>query len=565
MLARVSLPKLFNGNGDWLERRQTSILSAALVITVANILSSAAGLLRERLLIASFFDTVTSQQAYEAFLVAFQIPDMMFQLLVLGAVSAAFIPIFTQQRQKNQAQAFEMTSVVMNWLLLIFIILSVAVAFWAEPLTRLRTGGGFSAEQVRVAAQLTQIMLIAQIFFAISNFFTGMLQSFQRFIFPAIAPVLYNLGIVAGVFLLSSRFGIYSAGLGVIIGAFLHMLVQWPLVHRLGYRFKLNFSWKVAGVKQLFGLMPPRVLTYALTELQNLALGFIATSLGNLSFFIVRLALRLMTIPIRLFGVPIGQASLAFLSEETQPNEQDRFLQLLRQSLHQIAFFAMPTSVLLLILRVPIVRLIFGAHNLPWKTTLATGRVVAILAISVTAQAMVQLLVRAFHARKNTKTPLFLTAVSVGFYLLFNLWFVFIFGWGTIGIGVATTLAALIELALFLLVLDSQIEKPLLNREFFIPQIKMLLASFCMAVFLYLPFKIFDQLIFNTSKTIELIILTVTTSTIGLLVYLYFSALLGVKELRLVRKLLDSAIKWQRPLAKAPEMIAQTTSQETAA
>jgi putative peptidoglycan lipid II flippase len=561
----VSLPRLFRANGDWLERQQTSILSAAMVITIANIFSSVAGLLRERLLISSFFDTILSQQAYEAFLVAFQIPDMMFQLIVLGAISAAFIPIFADQKKASPDQAFAMTNTVMTYLLIILAVVSGLIIIFARPLTQLRTGAGFSSEQIEIAVGLTRFMLIAQFFFAISNFFTGMLQSFQRFILPAVAPILYNLGIVLGVYLFSSRFGIYSAGLGVIIGACLHMLVQWPLIHKMGFRFKLSFNLKIPGVKKLFKLMPPRVLTYGLTEIQNLALGFFATSIGNLSFFVVRLALRLMAIPIRLFGVPIGQASLAFLSEESGDGNHKRFSQLLLKSIHQISFFALPTSVLLLILRIPIVRLVFGTHNLPWKTTLSTGKVLAILAISITAQAMVQLLVRAFHALKNTKTPLVLTAITMVVYLGLAGLFVFGFSGGILGIGLATTISALVELALFLTALNYHLKTPILTKAFFVPQTKMMVAGFCMAVFLYLPFKIFDELIFNTTKTIELIGLTVTTSTIGVIVYLYFAALLNIKELNLVIKILESAVKWRPTLAKSPEVLADTSTQETTA
>jgi len=271
-----------------------------------------------------------------------------------------------------------------------------------------------------------------------------------------------------------------------------------------------------------------------------------------------------MTIPIRLFGVPIGQASLAFLSEQSEPNEQKKFVKLLRRSLHQVSFFALPTSVLLLILRIPIVRLVFGAHNLPWKTTVTTAKVVAILALSVTAQALVQLLIRAFHARKNTKTPLVLRAISVAVYLSLSVWLVFGLNWGVMGIGIATSVSAIIEVSLFLFVLHRQLSSPLLTNDFFVPQIKMLVAGFCMAVFLYLPFRILDELIFDTSRTIELIGLTVTTSTIGILVYLYFSALLEIKELNLVTRLLSSALKWQKPLSKSTEVLTQNTGNETA-
>ncbi len=549
----------FTGNNNWLEKQQNSILSAAAVITVANIFSSISGLIRERILISEFFSTSVSQQAYEAFQVAFQIPDMMFQLIILGAVSAAFIPVFTHlKKNQDEKTAFGMTSTTMTILLLIFIVISVVVAYFAHPITAWRTGNEFTDAQIGITATLTQIMLIAQVFFAVSNFLTGMLQAYQRFIIPAIAPVLYNLGILIGVFLFSSKIGIYSAGVGVIIGAFIHMIVQLPLVIKLGFRFKPSLSLSFPGVKQFFALMPARLLTISISEIQKLSLGFFATSLGNLSFVVIRLALRLMTIPIRLFGVPIGQASLPFLSAESNSGNLPRFTSLVIKSLHQIAFLAYPASVLLLILRVPFVRLIFGTHNFPWSTTLSTGKVVAIIAISISAQAMVQLLIRAFHALKDTRTPLFITLITASFYLLSSWYFVFQTSWGVMGIAISTSVAAFLELILCILLLNLKLPK-LFTSAFWVPQIKMLSASFFMAVFLYLPFKILDELVFNTTKTIELISLTITTGTIGTLVYIYFSALFEVKELKLFSELFTKFGPWRKSLEKSKEVLVETS------
>ncbi|MBU0576167.1 murein biosynthesis integral membrane protein MurJ [Patescibacteria group bacterium] len=549
----------FTGNGNWLEKQQNSILSAAAVITVANVLSSLSGLVRERLLISEFFSTPSSQQAYEAFQIAFQIPDMMFQLIILGAVSAAFIPVFTQlKRDHNEATALQMSSTTMTILLLVFMLASVVVAYFAHPLTAWRTGHEFTDTQITIAATLTQIMLIAQLFFAVSNFLTGMLQAYQRFIIPAIAPVLYNLGILIGVFLFSSQLGIYSAGVGVIIGAFIHMAIQLPFALKLGFRFKPSLSLSFPGVKQFFSLMPARLLTISMTELQNLSLGFFATSLGNLSFVVIRLALRLMTIPIRLFGVPISQASLPFLSAQSGSKTLVSFTTLVTKSLHQIAFFAYPASVLLLILRIPFVRLIFGTRNFPWETTIITGKVVAIISISIGAQAMAQLLIRAFHALKDTRTPFFITLATTTFYLLCSWYFVFHTLWGVMGIAVSIASTAFLELILCVLLLNHKLPE-FAKSALWIPQIKMLTASFFMAVFLYLPFKILDELVFNTTKTVELIGLTVTTGTIGLLVYMYFSALFEIKELKLFAHLITKFGPWKKSLEKTKEVIVETS------
>lgn len=551
----IRLPNLKLPN--WLERQQNSILSAAMIITVANIISTLSGLLRQRILIDVYFHSAASQQAYEALLVAFQIPDMMFQLIILGAISAAFIPVFTQMRKKNAQSAFEMSSIVMNVLLMVFVAISILVYVYAEPLTAVRTGSEFTQEQVIIAANLTRIMLIAQVFFAISSFFSGMLQSFQRFVIPSLAPIFYNVGIVVGVYLLAPQLGIYAAGVGVIIGAFLHMIIQLPLGLKLGFRFKQSFNIKHEGVKDIFKLTPPRLLTLGVSEVENLALAFFATSLGNLAFVVIRLAMTLMTIPIRLFGVPIGQASLPFLSEESDQAELTRFKELVLQSLNQISFLALPASVLLLILRIPIVRIAFGASDFPWETTVETSWVLALLAFSIAAQALTQLLIRAFHALKDTKTPFYVTLITVVINIGFYYVSVFKTNWGVFGMAAGIVVAAVLELIFLLVVMDKRINA-FRSKAFWLPQLKMLSASFLMAVFLYLPFKILDEVVFDTSRTIELIALTITTSTIGMMVYIFFSAIFEVKELQFLTNMLSTfspKLKW---MSKTKEVIMET-------
>lgn len=552
-LANIPLPKIIANQTKLLEKQQTNILSAAVIITVANVISSLSGLVRQRLLIAEFFNTEASQQAFEALLVAFQIPDMMFQLIILGALSAAFIPVFSSLKKQNESDAFRMSSIVLNILLLVFLAVSAVVFVFAEPLTTWRTGDAFTPEQVTVAANLTRIMLIAQLFFAVSNMFSAVLQSFQRFILPAIAPILYNVGIVLGVYAFSDMFGIYAAGVGVCIGAFLHMIIQFPLARKMGFTFRPTLDISFKGVKELFGLIPARVVTIGINEIQNLGLGFFATSLGNLSFVVIKLASTLITIPIRLFGVPISQASLPFLSHEATEKDLKKFRGLVIRSLHQISFFAFPAAILLLILRVPVVRLIFGTHNFPWTTTLTTGRAVAIIAISIGAQAMVQLLIRAFHSLKDTKTPLYITVIVVLLYLGGSAASVYYTNFGIIGIAIVTSAVAFLELALFLLFLHLKIDK-VISKELLIPQLKITIASFLMAVSLYLPFRILDELVFNTTRTVELIALTVSTSTIGMLVYVYFAAVFQIKELQLVSQMLQSFDRWKKTLAKTNEL-----------
>lgn len=551
----LKLPTFLLKNTQWLEKQQNTILSAAVIITIFNLASAIFGLLRMRVFVMSFYDTpYATKEALDALIVAFQIPETIYNLIISGAISAAFIPVFVAHKKENEAQAHDMMSVVLNTLLLVMAVVSVPLAIWAEPFTRATTGANFSAEQVATAAALTRILLIPQLFFAVSSFMSAFLQSYQRFVMPALAPALYNIGIIIGTLTLAPWFGIYSAAIGALAGALLHMAIQIPLVRKLGFRYRLSLNWRLPEVKRVFMLMGPRVLSISVSEARNLGFRFFTTAIGNSSILIMQLGLYVMTSPIRLLGVPISQASLPFLSEVAASPNKQKFNDLIVQSLNQIAFLIMPASVLILILRVPIVRLLYGARNFPWEMTTLSGSVIAIIALSIASQAFVQLLIRAFYALKDTRTPFLVAIFDMVLYLVIAALTTFVFKLGVIGIAIATAVSAVAEFVLIGFFLDRKTHC-FHTKAFFVPQLKMVLASFFMAIFLYLPFKILDEVVFNTARTIELIGLTISTGTIGLLVYIYFSALFEIRELEFFMKLGSSFGLWRKPLEKSGEAL----------
>ncbi len=550
-----TITHLLTNNGKWLEKQQTSINSAAVVIALANVLSIFSGFIRTRTIFAYF-----SEEVVTAWTLAFQIPDMLFQLLVFGALSASFIPIFLSVKKDYDKQAaFKMSSIVLNILMVVFAIASIVIYIYAEPLTIARMGDQISADQLSIIINLTKIMLLAQIFFTVSNVMTGILQSYKRFIVPSIAPIIYNFGIIAGVVIFHGKLGIYSAGIGVVIGALLHMIVQIPLALKLGYRPSFSLNINFPGVKKLFLLSPARFLTIGISQIQTLALGYFATSIGQLSFLYISYATYLSVFPVRLFGVPLSQATLPFLSQQSGKENLIKFKGLILQSLNQISFLTMPTSVLLLILRVPIVRLAFGTDKFSWTSTITTGKILAILAVSITAQAMVQLLIRGFHALKDTKTPLVISIIFTSFYLIGSFIIVNYTNFGILGLAIINSVSFIVELLLFIIIFNKFIPN-FISKSLIIPQLKILSASFFMAIFLYLPFRIFDELIFNTTKTIELIALTVTTSTIGMLVYIYFAAIFEIKELELVNRAIRTlGKKWRTDVGETQEFLIETS------
>jgi len=167
---------------------------------------------------------------------------------------------------------------------------------------------------------------------------------------------------------------------------------------------------------------------------------------------------------------------------------------------------------------------------------------------------MVQLLIRSFYALKDTKTPFIVSVISTFAFLLIAYLSIYQFSWGVIGLGAALSVAAFVELLLFLFLLNHKLHC-FSSKEFLVPQFKMVLASFFMAIFLYLPFRILDEVVFDTSRTIELIALTITTGTVAVLVYIYFAVLLDIKELFYFRNMVAKFGKWRQPLKESEEML----------
>jgi putative peptidoglycan lipid II flippase len=540
-------------------KEHSSILSAAVVITGSNLISALLGLMRNRMLIGRFFETESLQFQLDAYWVAFRLPELVFQLLVIGSLSAAFIPVYANyRRRKGEEESNHIASSMMNIVLLVFGFLSLVVFIFAEPFIRMITSVNFSQEQVQLAANLSRIMILAQLFFAVSNFLTGIIQAHQRFLVPALTPVAYNLGIIAGIYFLTPLLGIYGAAVGVVIGAFIHLALQLPLAKNLGYRYSFRFDWKHPGVKEIIRLMPPRTLAISVSQIELFASVYFATSLSAGSLTILNIAQQLMSAPNRIFSIPIGQASLPFLSKTVAENNLAAFRKTLWSSLNQILFVGLPAGMLLLILRIPLVRLVYGAPEFPWQATLLTGKTVAVLALSLFAAGGNQILVRAYYALHNTKTPFFIGLTSVVVNISLSALFVFYYGWGVLGIALAMTLATLLQFGLLLWGLREHMGP--WHFPQFLPFFKTLSASSVMGLGLWLPMRLLDQFVFDTTRTVPLIALTVIVGLIGGAVFMLLAYLLKIPELYAYQGLLKKVPLWQSIWSKSGEVI-ETSSQ----
>jgi len=519
--------------------RQTSILSGAAIIMVMVLMSKILGLARDRLLAHIFPpDTVA------IFFAAFRLPDLIFQLLILGAMSVAFIPIFTEYLEtKSKRDAFALGQSLMVLVLIFFMVVTILVYFFIEPLTFLIVPG-FSPEQRETVASLTKIILVGQIILAVGSFFVGVLQSFQRFIIPALAAVFYNLGIILGILFLAKPLGILGPAVGVIIGAFMHVLIQLPLVIALGFRFKLKNPVLHPGVKEIAGLMSMRTIGLAAEQVNETVGMILASLISTASVTYLTFAQHLQVVPIGLFGATIAQAALPVLSSERARGKPDEFKATFLTTLHQILFLALPATAILIVLKIPVVRLVFGASQFDWPSTVLTGMTLAYLSIGLAAQSISLLLVRGFYAMKDTRTPVLVSFIVVFINILLSYLFVRVLGLEVWSLGLSFSISSLISSLLLFTTLDKKVggfDRALVFGPFF----KMLMATVIMGVALYVPIKLLDAVIFDTTRTINLLLLTGLSSIFALSVYIILVWFLKVRELATYIDLLKRFGKFQ--------------------
>lgn len=514
------------------------------------------GLIRDRLLVYHF-DTAHAA----IYFAAFKLPDLMFQLLIFGALSVAFIPVFTDRLHKEgEKEAFDFASNILNLSLLLFAIVTIGAFFLTDQLNSLLIPG-FSGAQKILTNQLTQLILLGQILLVIGSFFIGISQSYQRFIAPSLAPLMYNVGIIIGIVFLSPFLGIMGPGVGVIIGAALHVIVQLPLINSLGFRYKFSFNFFNSGVREVVKLMSIRNIGLAVEQLNDAVGVALASLVSYSSVTILTFAQHLQTVPIGLFGVNIAQAALPILAKEQAMGEKEEFKSTILTTMHQILFLVLPATVFLIVLRIPIVRLVFGASQFNWDDTVLTGRTLAFLAVGLSAQSVIQLLVRSFYALKDTKTPVVVSFITVFGNISLSMLFIKVMHLQVWSLGVSYSVATVISFFLLLFFLNRKVggfeEKDLL-----FPAAKMVFASFVAAIALYIPMKALDQLIFDTTKTVNLLLLTGVASIIGIGIYLLLVWIFKVKELYAYGSLLKKLSRLS-PRVRTDEVVTEVPTSGT--
>ncbi len=431
-----------------LNRESKTIIGAATIVGVLSFVSRIVGLVRDRILAGQF----GAGDTLDVYYAAFKIPDLLFSLIVVGALSASFIPIFLSHysRASRRAKAWEFTNNTLHLVAGVMVLLSIGLILFAEPLAQIVAPGFAQYKQVRVA-ELMRIMFSAQVLLSVSMIYGSVLQSLKRFLLYALAPIFYNVGIIIGALYFVEPFGTVGLAWGVVLGAALHLLTQVMGVLQTEYRFKFRPQPFDKDAVTMIKLMGPRTLGLAVNQVLFVILTIMASTLAIGSVTIFQFAYNIQFFAVGIIGVSFAIAVFPSLSEAIESNEKEKFVELFISTTRQVLYLMIPMMLLFLILRAQIVRVVVGAGAFDWAATISTADTLAFFALTFIPQALIFLLARAFYALHDTVTPLMTGAVSalVGLLAAFALRDSF----GVTALAMAYSMAALTNMALMWVIL----------------------------------------------------------------------------------------------------------------
>lgn len=379
----------------------TSVASAAVLVGFFSVVSRFLGLVRDRVLVQA----VGVGDTLDAYYAAFRVPDILFQLLIMGTLSASFIPIFLKYWEKNQEKAWRYTNAMLTFAGGAFFVVSVLCAIFA-PWIASGVGWGFSEGKQVLTADMLRVILISQCFFAVSMVFGSVLQATRRFFIYSLAPIVYNVGIILGAIFLVPIMGPWGIAWGTVLGAAMHAMLQAVGVYALGYAPRPVVTLE-SDVRNTFLHMGPRTLSLAVAQLNFLFMTTLASTLTEGSVTMLQFAYNLNYFPIGIIAVSYAIAAFPALCDAVRtPGEATRsFKEVFSGTVRQLMFLMIPATVVFLLLRAQIVRLVLGAQNFSWEATILTADALAVFALSFCAQGLIYVLVRGFFAMEKTAAP----------------------------------------------------------------------------------------------------------------------------------------------------------------
>src|SRR3989344_2428686 len=505
----------------------------ALLIAAFSVISKLLGFLRDRLIAGHF----GASRIADIYFASFRIPDLVFNILVLGALTSAFIPIFQKTWNSDRRAGIELSNSILNILLLVIGVLAALLVVLAPQVMPLIVPG-FQPSEMALTVTMTRIMLVSLLFFTASNVLSGVLNAWHKFFTFAVSSAVYNVGIIFGIVLLYPIFGIYGLSFGVVLGSALHFGVQLAESLVRGWRYApvIRIS---AAAKRIFVLMIPRAIGLAASQINQTIILILASALpaGHLAIFMY--ADNLRSFPIGIFGISLAVATFPSFSQTLAANDLTRFRTIFSRRFRQIIFFLIPISFTILLLRAHIVRVVLGSGSFDWNATLLTAQKLGYFAIAISAQGLIPLMARAFYAAEDTRTPVIISisgmCITIGLALFLVRYF------GLIGLAIADASANLLMMLAFFIFLHAKLGD--LNDHEIARAVRRILSiRLVSAAIVHFTLQATDVLL--ASRTFVGVLLHGTVAgSAGFITYLTLALLLNFDEAAVIRNFLRRAFR----------------------
>lgn len=493
--------------------KRLSLKLAAILLAGSSLVASVLGLFRDRLLNGLYYDTYPT--GIDAYTVAFTIPDFMFFILVSGALSVTFIPVFNQRLATgNKKSAWELSTSLLNLLALVTLATSILIIIFAEFLVQYVVGPGLDESSRSLAASMMRVIAINPFLFAIATVFASMQQAVGRFAFFALAPVLYNIGIIIGALFLTNGInlfgwqafegGIMGVALGVVLGSILQLLVSSLGLFGMGFDYRFKIFWKNKGLHQVLRLLPPRSLDQGIDYVNSIVETNLASRMVAGSVRAYQQATTLSFVPINLIGVAISTAAFPKMTERLGAGRPDLFKKELQAVLRVIIWLAMPVTVIAYFGRGYLVNFIENGGDQYMASILG------ILALTILFRSIYFISARSFYAQQDTKTPLYISLFTISLNITLAVWFTLGLSMGVYGLAWAAVIVSILEVGILFFIMSKRI-RGLFDPAFLQAIGRMVIATAATAVVTYvlvsaLPLSAEDQSFFMSFPKFALIV-----------------------------------------------------------
>ncbi|MCL2037400.1 MATE family efflux transporter [Candidatus Saccharibacteria bacterium] len=465
---------------------------AAIILASSTLISAVLGLYRDRLLNSMYLDTYPV--GIDAYTAAFTIPDFMFLILVSGALSVTFIPVFNSRLAKNNREsAWQMSSSMINFMALLTLAASILIMIFAPILVKYIVGPGMSESGQALAISMMRVIAVNPFLFAIATVIASIQQAVGRFVFFALSPLIYNIGIIIGALWFTNGItifgheifagGIMGVALGVVLGAVLQLIVSSLGLIGLGFDYKFKIFWKNLGFRRVLSLLPARSADQGLDYVSSIVDLNLASRMADGTMRAYQQASVLYNMPINLIGVAISTAAFPQMTERIGQNRPDLFAKELRSILRVIIWLSLPVAAIMFFARGYIVSIIARGGN-----ELIAG-LLAIFVLVILLRSIYHIAARSFYAQQDTKTPLIISLVTLSIAIAFQLWFVFGLHTGVAGIAWGQVIWAVLEIGALSVLMGRRLPT-LFGRDFWSGLGRMAIATAIMSVITYLLVRV---------------------------------------------------------------------------